>query len=504
MPQGMLPFQYKRARSEKGLTALGGAGLYLDLVKALRIGHWLDREVGKSQGEQGYTDGEIGQALIMLNIVGGDCVDDLEVMESDEGFTRQYRKLVRGGCGYRERFRRRSRCVLPSASSVFRYMERFSDGEEGVVGKAAIPESVGWMRGFLCVNRRMMEQMQRWSGEERATLDQDATVIETDKSAALYGYKGSKAYQPLNVYWRELELMVHTEFRPGNVPADYEVKRVFREALEAMPLGVKRVYYRGDGASYQHDLLRYLDAESGEDKAKKRFGKIGFAVSCPITKVFKAAVLGDKEIEWRALDMDGEGNLIMGGREWAEVCYVPNELGKSRHGREYRYFMTRQLLRERALPGMEDQIVLPFPVLEMEEKRYKVFGVVSNREIDGAEIIRWHDERCGKSEEAHAILKKDLAGGKLPSGKFGANAVWWWFTVLAYNVQSIMKRECMGGVWCARRMKAIRFQVIHLPGRIVSRARALVVRLSVSVEKLEWLLQVRRNIQELSRGPCVT
>jgi len=33
--------------------------------------------------------------------------------------------------------------------------------------------------------------------------------------------------------------------------------------------------------------------------------------------------------------------------------------------------------------------------------------------------------RCGKSEEAHATMKADLAGGRLPSGKFGANAAWW-------------------------------------------------------------------------------
>jgi hypothetical protein len=504
MPQGMLPFQYKREKNEKGLTALGGAGLYLDLLKALRIGHWLDREVGKCRGEQGYSDGEIGQTLIMLNIVGGDCVEDLDVMESDNGFTRQYRTLVRRGRRFDLRFRRDTWRVLPSASSVFRYLERFSDDDEGTRGKATIPESVGQMSGFLRCNGRLLEQMQSWTGERTATLDQDATVIETDKSGALWGYTGHKAYQPLNVYWHELDLMVHTEFRPGNVPADYEVQRVFMEALGVLPRGVKQVYYRSDGAGYQHRFLKYLNAESGDDQAKKRIGRIGFAVSCPITEAFKAAVLADKEIEWRALDVDKEGKPLPWGREWAEVCYVPNELGRTKRGREYRYFMTRQVLEERALPGLDEQVELPFPVLEMERKRYKVFGVVSNREIGGDEIIRWHDGRCGKSEEAHAVLKNDLAGGKLPSGKFGANAVWWWYAVLGYNIQSIMKRECLGGLWRTKRIKAIRLHVIHMPGRIVSRSRALVVRLAISVEKLEWLLQVRRNIQALSRGPCVT
>ena len=40
---------------------------------------------------------------------------------------------------------------------------------------------------------------------------------------------------------------------------------------------------------------------------------------------------------------------------------------------------------------------------------------------------------CGKGEEVHGVLKDDLAGGRLPSGLFGANAAWWAIAVLAFN-----------------------------------------------------------------------
>jgi len=46
----------------------------------------------------------------------------------------------------------------------------------------------------------------------------------TTKRQALYGYKGFQAYQPLNVWWAEQKVMVHTEFRDGNVPAGFEVR----------------------------------------------------------------------------------------------------------------------------------------------------------------------------------------------------------------------------------------------------------------------------------------
>jgi hypothetical protein len=41
-------------------------------------------------------------------------------------------------------------------------------------------------------------------------------------------------------------------------------------------------------------------------------------------------------------------------------------------------------------------------------------------------------------------MKEDLAGGKLPSGDFGGNAAWWWIMILAFNLNSIMKRQILG------------------------------------------------------------
>ncbi len=109
--------------------------------------------------------------------------------------------------------------------------------------------------------------------ETEATLDTDATLVDTQKEDALFSYKGYKAYQPFNVWWAEQELVLHTEFRDGNVPAGYEQLRVLKEALDMLPEGVKNVYLRSDTAGYQHDLLRYC--EKGENK---RFGRIEFAI----------------------------------------------------------------------------------------------------------------------------------------------------------------------------------------------------------------------------------
>ena len=86
---------------------------------------------------------------------------------------------------------------------------------------------------------------------------------------------------------------------------------------------------------------------------------------------------------------------------------------------------------------------LPFPAMELSNRGwYKVF--VTNRSIAADELIWWSRQRCGKGEEVHGVLKSDLAGGRLPSGLFGANAHGG-RAVLAFNLNSAMKRPTVGG-----------------------------------------------------------
>ena len=65
------------------------------------------------------------------------------------------------------------------------------------------------------------------------------------------------------------------------------------------------------------------------------------------------------------------------------------------------------------------------------------------------------------------MLKEDFAVGRLPLGLFGANAAWWAITVLAFNLNSAVKRLVLGREWVSKRLKAVRFGVINLAGRVV-------------------------------------
>ena len=361
-------------------------------------------------------------------------------------------------------------------------------------GNAFIPETNRHLKALSLINKDLIRFGANDKAEETATLEMDATFSATSKKNALFSYKGYQAYQPINTYWYERGLMVHTEFRDGNVPAGYERLRVLKEALECLPLWVKKVRLRSDTAGYQHDLLRYCD-----EKDNKRVGRIEFAIGCDVTQEFRKAVAEIPEEGWQSLYREVKGEMQETGRQWAEVCFVPNKIGHSKKGPEYRYLATREELKQTELPGMEKgNNEYLFPVMRIRDQKYKVFGVVTNMDWKGEELIPWLYQRCGKSEEAHAAMKNDFAGGQFPSGDFGENAAWWQIMVLAYNLNSPMKRLVLGGSWVNKRMKAIRFGLINISARVIEHSRCLWLKISGNHPSSRLLVDMRKKIALLS------
>jgi hypothetical protein len=502
MAQGFLPFQIEAERGRADETGRAGLMVYAEFARALGMREAVQREVGVRAQSQGYSDDQVVSSLILLNLAGGESVSDLDVLEADRGFCRAYRFVEEHGLSrrqkreLRDRFPKGRERTLPSCSAAFRYLDGFSTAPPGPDSpKAYIPPAPAPLLGLRRVNGRLLAQAARLRPVPTATLDTDATVAATFKSEAKACYKGFKAYQPLNVYWWERDLVVHSEFREGNVPAGYELDRALMESLEYLPAGVKKVYWRSDSAGYDHQVMGFCD--DGESK----FGRIEFAVSCDVTAAFKAAVQLTPESEWRPLMRKEDGREVATGREWAEVCFVPNQVCAKKRGREYRYLATREVLREPPLPGMSGQLDLPFPTLDFNAAIYKVFGVATNRDLPGDQIILWHDRRAGRSEEAHAVMKNDLAGSRFPSGAFGENAAWWSIMILAFNLHSLFRGLVLGGRWERSRLKALRFHFINLPGRVFIRARRLVIRIAGSHPSLEALIAARGRILSLARSP---
>jgi hypothetical protein len=501
MAQGVLAYKYEEEKTSTGMTSLAGLPVYLDLASVLGLGDHIRAHM-RVRGSQGWTDEQMILSLILLNLAGGDSVDDIRILEKDAGFSRVLGRVETKGLTRQQRraqgrrWRKKQHRSVPSPSALFRYLAAFHDPLEDKKrkkGTACIPAPNQHLSGLARVNRDFVATVQKRHPLPDATLDMDATLVATEKADALFGYKGYRAYQPFNVWWAEQELVLHTEFRDGNVPAGFEQLRMLKEALAMLPEGVKNVYLRSDTAGYQHDLLKYCEKTN-----QSRFGRIEFAIGADVTKEFKKAVAEAQA--WKPLMKEVDGEMVTTGKEWAEVCFVPAAICYNKKDPTYRYLATREPMHQPELPGMEGRVELPFQTLTMDAKRYKIFGIVTNRNTEGNELITWLHGRCGKSEAAHATMKEDLAGGRLPSGDFGENAAWWGIMILAFNLNAAMKQLVLGGSWVTKRMKALRFSLINLPGRILHHARELVVRLAKGHPSLEVLLAARQRIMELGHA----
>jgi hypothetical protein len=327
-------------------------------------------------------------SLILLNLAGGDCVEDLNVLEADEGLSRLLLRFRFQGMTRRERraeerrWRKERGRGVASPSAAFRYLAKFHKEEEEhkrQPQQAFIPESAEALNGLWAIQKDFIRFVQGRREQSEATVDLDATLVETNKEEALWSYKGSKAYQPLNAYWHEPDLVLYSEFRDGNVPCGYRQTGVLDKALGQLPETVKTVYVRTDTQGYEQEFLRYLAEGQNE-----RFGTIEFAVGADVTEAFRKAVAAVAEDQWNPLDERGQ--------QWADVCFVPNWVGHKKpqeEGPRYRFLAIREPLAQPQLPGLETkQEALPFPTMEFADKgRYKIFGVVTNRELPGDELI---------------------------------------------------------------------------------------------------------------------
>jgi len=505
MSQGPLPFQYEAEKSDSTATALAGLPIFLDMAVAAGLPDSIRRHVRVREGTRGWTDVQMVLALVLLNIVGGSCVDDLRFLAGDEGFRRLLVRAENSLLTRPERralarvLRRQGQRAVPSPSAAFRYLARFHDTAQEVLRKATdvkafIPAPNEHLQGLAQVNADLLAFVQSRNPQTVATLDQDATLVETTKADARFCYKNFKAYQPFNTYWAEHGVVLHTEFRDGNVPAGHEQLRVLFEALDLLPEGVEKVRLRSDTAGYQHELLRAC----AEGK-HPRFGVIDFTVSADVTDEFKKAVRDVDEEEWKRLTKLESGYRAPTGQEFAEIPYFPQGSGSSKDRSPYRFIAIREVLEQRGLPSLDEEYQrrLPFQTIKLGQVHYKLFGIVTNLDWDDERLVHWHRERCGKSEEAHSVMKGDLAGGRLPSSAFGANAAWWWMMILSMNLVTAVKRLALGSSWVNRRMKALRFNLINIPGRVLEHARRLVVRIARSHPALSLLLDARERIAAL-------
>jgi hypothetical protein len=456
-------FEIDPEPAQETLTSWGGVPLLVRAFRSLGLPGSVQRNIRIKQRASGYDEGTLVESFVVLNAIGGECLDDFARLREDGGLAEML--------GHE----------IPSPEAARKFLYEFHDEGKMVearqqlpLGQAAyIPGENAALQGLGQVNRDLLAEMGRRCAEQKiATVDQDATIIESHKREARMTYEGERGYQPMLAVWAETELILADQFRDGNVPAMQKPLDVARAAFAALPGTVREFYYRGDSACHEQELLKWLRNEQREDGPQER---IGFAISARMTAALRQAVEAVTEPEWQPYGREDPAVI----RECAEVPFVPTEPYERKGLEPLRYVAVR--IRQRQGDLFADGSAV------------KHFAVLSNiGEWNAAKLLQWHREKAGTIEAVHDVLKNELAAGVLPCGRFGANAAWLRLAVLTHNVLVALKRLALPAELLAARPKRLRFLIFQTAGRMVHHARRVLLRLKAAAERLqEWLAALR-------------
>lgn len=388
--------------------------------------------------QRGYSEAQLVESIVLLQTLGGDCPEDVGLLAEDSCLAR--------GLGYEP----------PKATAVRTFLERFHDPELSELRpprqeqKSFIQPPSAPQQGLDRVLAGLVGRTARLYADEGvglniATIDQDATIIESHKKSALAHYEGGRGYQPMVAVWAEADLVVASEFRDGNVPARQAPLGCAKMAFGALPPTIKQRYFRGDSACHQNELIDWL---RDPQRAAEPGGPIGFCISAAVGRELAAALCQVKDRQWKTFATEADGTL----RQWAELDFVPAESYEHKSSRPLRYVGLRLLKAQGEL------------FADGGDRHH--YAVVTSLDWDGPRLLNWHRQKAGTVEHLHDEIKNALGGGHMPSQKLAVNAAWFTLALLTYNVASAIKGLCLEPQERTARFKRYRLLVVHLAGRM--------------------------------------
>ncbi len=288
------------------------------------------------------------------------------------------------------------------------------------------------------VNEAMVVKAMREVKEEEFTYDNDATYIDSQKESAEYSYKGIRQMSGLLGYIAELGLINTVDYRRGNISPQTGVLNQLRKACwQAQKAGKRIKVFRSDSAAHKDEIFTYC--------AKK---DILWYVTMDKNEGVKKAIKKLKAFDWKT--MYGRYKDAY-DKQWAVSDYVVDK------GYRIRIMVLRW---KNPDPTLFDEGVYC----------YHVIGT-NDWEMDPMAWLEMHNGRMGSVEQVHKELKTGFGCDYTPSHDFEKNRGYFLMGVLAHNMTQIMKLFYLGSDAVAWTIKTMRYQFIHVCGKIIRSGR---------------------------------
>ena len=443
--QTVLPFKLEATNDT--MTSQAGLVLFGEFLHSLDLKTEIDRAFGAPGSGAGYPASAYVLPLLLMLHGGGRSLSDLRMIARDAGL------LSLLGID-----------AVPSTDAFGRWLRRMGGKGPGLPAMERVIDRVVTVLGKRLRRRR------RKAGEapvREVTLDIDASQIVAEKEKAHWTYKGEKGYMPLVGHVRELSgMVVHEEFREGNVSPGAGHVPFLKDCLRRLPRGIRVARLRADSASYQAEVFN-LCSEKG----------LRFVIGADLDAAVREVIGMIPDTAWRPYR---DGHI-------AETVHTMNKTHKA-----FRLIVVRKRV-QGSLPGLPTEP----PAFET---RYKVLAT-NHKEIPEW-VVDWYNQRGDDSENRIKELKIGFGMERMPSGETKANALFFRIGVLAYNLFLLFRGQILSEAFDRAQIQTVRWQVYQVAGKVVRHAGSLL--LKVAEDLLPFFQALRERSYRLMCQQQVT
>jgi len=303
----------------------------------------------------------------------------------------------------------------------------------------------------------------KWFG--RISLDFDSSVrgVFGSQEGASVGYnpekKGQKSYHPLFCFIAETCECLHNWFRTGNAYSANGIVEFAGECFARLPKGIWKIFVRADSAFFDGAFLDFLESRGSLYLIKVKMKNLIPLLSRQVWKKIKNRP----------------------GFESAEFEYQCAGWTRPR-----RFVAVRKLIEV-----ITEGVLFP-------EYVYDYFCYVTNDNLTPWQAHQKYGKRA-TSENWIEWCKNQMVAGSILTDDFWANSAIFQTCILAYNLMVWM-------MWLSQEHRineepnTIRFWLIHVPARLLTGGRQLLLKLSRDwVFKERWQ-KLEAFIEQLSFG----
>ena len=424
----LLPF--KLSTTDDKITSNAGLCLFGEFLHSQRFSAILDENIKKFTSNHSYKPSEFIVPLLLMQHGGGRYLEDVRKIAGDEVLL----KLL-------------GMDSIPS-SSAFGDWLRF------------VGDATGGMTGLSRSNQILLIKGLKKSGLKEFTLDIDATQIVGWKFEAEFTYKGEKGYMPIVGHIAETGMVIHDEFRDGNVSPSTRNLQFIKRCCAKMPRGKSIKRFRADSATYQSDVFNWLEQNG-----------IEFAIGGRMDSAVKTIIKKLAESEWKKYQ--GSSSII-------KITHCMNNTAKA-----FSLIIIRRPWQPDLLDSEAD-----------DSKRYVL--VATNINGKPEDIVSWYNQRGEASENRIKELKTGFGMEYMPCGTTKANAVYFRIGVLAYNLFKLFKMAAMPKEWAKHTVQTIRWKFYNTAGKLIQHAGQMWFKVKASCFNL--FEEVRARIMEFAEA----